>query len=198
MELDWDVVDAFLQKQIKHKPAFTTGVSAIKDLLKSHSIDKVFDNLDQQRMHDQFNEWLSAILTEKIPKHIKSIYFGMFSMVDPDNEDNEITTIHFCGSPMTPQEDDDWACEVPKSFFPAERYLVLDDFIILDENIKALDADADVEVLVYNGLLNLLVLNSFTTVLKKIPLNHKEVYLGTGYDSGDTYVLGRLTEKGIL
>jgi len=198
MELDWDVVDAFLQKQIKHKPAFTTGVSEINELLKSHSIDKVFVNLDQRRMQDQFNEWLSIASKKNIPKHIKSIYFGLFSMVDPDNEDNGITTIHFCGSPVTPQDDDDWACEVPKSFFPGERYLVLDDFIILDENTKALDVDPDVEVLVFNGLLNLLVLNSVTTVLKKILANHKEVYLGTGFDAGDTYVLGRLTEKGIL
>lgn len=199
MELDWDEVDSVLQKHIKHKPSFEDGLTEIKKTLQFHSINKVFNNIDKERIQSQFSYWLTELLKqEPIPRQIKSIYFGLFSMVDPNNAKNGITTIHFTGSPFTPKEDDDWACEVDNSFLPENRYLVLDDFVILDENINSIDVDAEVEVLAFNGVLNLLILHCIEKTRKLFLSNHKTLYIGSGYDSGDTYVIGRLKNRELI
>lgn len=198
MELDWDLADAFLHKQIKNKPRFAQGLAEIDNLLQSHSLNNIFDNVDDKRLQIEFNNWLSGILKQQpIPQHIKSTYFGLFSMVDLNISDKEITTIHFCGSPFTPIEGDDWACEVETSFFPENRYAILTDFILLDEKINLISAKAQAEVLVFNGLLNLLLLNLPETTGKLFLSKHPTLFIGAGYDGGGTYVLEELARDGL-
>ncbi len=191
MEVDWDLVD----KQIKQKPPFSAGLSEIKNLLNTQGLQKLLDDIDGDRMLAQFQHWLETILSfQEIPEHIQSVYVGLFSVAD--EHDNEITTIHFSGSPFTPEEDEDWACEVEDSFLPEKRYMILTDFMLLDENMQDLDVGSELEELVYVGVLNLLVFQAFRKFKESILRNHESLFVGAGYDEGDIFPLGELTKKG--
>ena len=197
MGLDWDLVESILQKQIKQKPQLTAGVTEINELLSAQGIMNIFDNIDTNRMQEEFDQWLNEVINHRrIPKHIKAIYFGIFSMVDPEDEDRAITTIYFSGSPESPFEDEDWACWVDSSYLPENRYFMLTDFTILDENIKSLELSSEAEVVVFNSLFNLLILNSLEKFQDSFLLNHKSLFIGAGFDEGDKYVLGKLTKNG--
>jgi len=117
-------------------------------------------------------------------------------MVDPDDESEEITTVYFCGPALTPQEDDDWACWDDNTFLPDNKYLVLTDFIIIDQNIKLNpDMEDEISVLIFHGLLNLLIINSFDQIRNSLIATHKSLYIGSGFDGGDIFVIGTLTES---
>jgi hypothetical protein len=199
MDLDWDIIEPILLDQIKCKPSFISGFYEIKKLLADHSLTEVVDNVEEGRLQAEFNDWLNEILTNQIPKKVKSLYFGLFSMVDPDNEDDEITTIYFCCSTSTPQDDEDWACWTDDSYLPDNKYLVLTDFMILDQNIKqSPDIEGDIDVLIFHGLLNLLILNSVEQIKNSLTATHKSLYLGSGFDGGDILIMGRLTKSGLI
>lgn len=193
MSLDWDLVDQTLQKHIDLQLNITTGFYELKNLVKSETSYDLFENVDEGRMQQEFNDWLSEVFNNKsIPKKIKSIYFGLFTMVDPEfNSGQETTNIHVCGSTSTPSEDEDWACEA--EWLPENRYLVLSDFITLDNNMKSkVKGDGALEILIFNGMLNLLVSNSIDTMLKHLRIE-KKLVLGAGYDAGEPYVIGSVS-----
>ena len=119
-------------------------------------------------------------------------------MVNPENEDEEMTTIYFCGSASTPQDDDDWACWTEDSYLPDNKYLLLTDFMIIDQYFKLNShIEGDLNVLVFHGLLNLLILNSLDKIRNSLTGTQKSLYLGTGFDGGDIVIMGKLTKTGL-
>jgi len=193
--MDWDTIEPILVDQIKRKPTFISGYNEIKNLLANES-KALLDNVDEKRLQTEFNKWISELFTKRLPKKVKSLYFGLFSMVDPDDESEEITTVYFCGPALTPQEDDDWACWDDNTFLPDNKYLVLTDFIIIDQNIKLNpDMEDEISVLIFHGLLNLLIINSFDQIRNSLIATHKSLYIGSGFDGGDIFVIGTLTES---
>jgi len=199
MDWDWDRLEPILLDQIKRKPSFISGFYEIKKLLANHSLTEVIENVEEGRLQTEFNDWFNEILTDQFPKKVKSLYFGLFSMIDPDNEDEEITTIYFCGSTSTPHDDDDWACWTDDSYLPDNRYLVLSDFMVIDQNIKLNPhIEGDLNVLVFHGLLNLLILNSLEQIKNSLTATHKSLFLGSGFDGGDIVIMGKLTKSGLV
>jgi len=199
MDWDWDRLESILLDQIKRKPSFISGFYEIKKLLADHSLTEVVDNVEEGRLQTEFNDWFNEILTDQLPKKVKSLYFGLFSMIDPDNEDEEITTIYFCGSTSTPQDDDDWACWTDDSYLPDNRYLVLSDFMVIDQNIKLNPhIEGDLNVLIFHGLLDLLILNSLEQIKNSLTATRKSLYLGSGFDGGDIVIMGKLTKSGLV
>ena len=199
MDWNWDVIEPILVNQIKRKPSFISGFHEIKNVLATQSFAELFENVDEGRLQAEFSDWVNEIFAKRFPKEVKSLYFGLFSMVYPDNDsDDEITTVYFCGSTSTPQDDDDWACWTDNTYLAENKYLVLTDFMILDRNInKNTDIDGDLDVLIFHSLLNLLVINSLEMFQNLLNSTHKSVYLGSGYDGGDILVMGRLTKEGL-
>ena len=53
------------------------------------------------------------------------------------------------------------------------------------------------EVLIYNGILNLIILENIETYKENIIKFSNDIYIGCGFDSGETYILGKLTEQGL-
>ncbi len=198
MSLDWDLVDQTLQNHIDLQQNFVSGYYDLRNFVKSETLVDLFENVDEGRMQEEFKDWLSEVFAKQdIPKKIKSIYFGLFTMADPEfNSGQETTTIHVCGSTSTPDEDGDWACEA--EWMPDNRYIVLTDFMTLDNNVKSkVESDGALEILIFNGLLNLLVINSVDTMRKLLLENRKKLILGAGYDEGEPYIIGNLTATGI-
>ena len=196
--MDWDIIEPILIDQIKRKPRFISGFHEIKNLLTNKSLEVLFDNVDEKRLQTEFSEWINEIFAKRLPKNVKSLYFGLFSMVDPDDDSEEITTVYFCGPTLTPQDDDDWACWNDNTFLPENKYLILTDFLIIDQNTKLnSDVEGDINVLIFHGLLNLLIINSFDFLRNSLIATHKSLYIGSGFDGGDMLVIGKLTESGL-
>jgi hypothetical protein len=193
MDWDWDIIEPILSDQIKRKPSFISGFYEIKNLLVRHSLGGLFDNVDEGRLQTKFNEWVDEIFTKPLPKKVKSLYFGLFAMVDPADDSEGITTVYFCGSTSRPQDDDDWACWTENTYLPENKYLVLTDFMILDRNINAnTDINGDLDILIFHSLLNLLIVNSLERIQNLLSPTHKSIYLGSGFDGGDILIIGKL------
>lgn len=205
--MEWENIDRLLKEQIEKKTDIKTGYEQIKQVLIDNNLPVV--DIDIEELKKEFDKWLSEVIAkEPIPQNIKSIYFGLATMTFPEIDlGKEKTTVYIAGSKITPEQDSDWACDT--EYFPNRRYLLLRDFDKIDRTIKSNNnLRGDYEVMVFNGLLNLIVINSLlkfkerllTYEDKKLGLfktNKKRntLYLGAGFDSGDVYLLGELRNE---
>ncbi len=205
--MDWEQVDKVLKELINNKSDIRSGYDQIKQVLTDNDLPSL--DIDTDRLKKEFNYWLIEVIKkEPIPKNIKSIYFGLASMSFPEIDNGkEKTTAYIAGSKLTPSEDADWACDT--EYFPNRRYVLLAEFDKIDVMIKSNEKlSGDYEVLVLNGLLNLLVLNSISDLKgrlltyqdKKLGLFKTEkrrdsLHFGAGFDSGDVYLLGELKNE---
>lgn len=205
--MNWEEIDRILKEQIANKSDVRNGYNQIKQLLNENGLPIV--DIDIDELEKEFDNWLVEVIEkEPIPKNIKSIYFGLATISFPGIDNGkEKTTAYIAGSKLTPAQDADWACDT--EYFPNRRYLLLADFDKIDDTIKSNDKlNGNYEVLVFNGLLNLLVLNSIKELKdkllsyqdKKLGLFKTEkirdsLHFGAGFDSGDIYLLGELKNE---
>jgi hypothetical protein len=201
--MDWDEINNLLNSQIKENIDVISGYEQIIKYLSENNLPIV--QIDINETLKEFKDWLVEVLEkEPIPNTIISIYFGLSELSFPDIDNGKSkTTIYISGSKLTPNEDVDWACDT--EYFPSRRYLLLNDFDKID-NLKTVNKlSGDYEVLVYNGILNLLVScvlkdlksNFLTYKTKKFGFIEKtkeseKLNFGVGFDSGDTYLVGEL------
>lgn len=204
-KMNWEEIDKILKEQIASKLDLQSGYNHIKHFLTDNGLPIVDINIDE--LKKEFDDWFIEVIDkEPIPKYIKSIYFGLSTMSFPEIDNGkEKTTVYIAGSKLTPSQDPDWACDT--EYFPNRRYVLLDDFGKIDELINSNDKlSGDYEVLVFNGLLNLLVLNSIKKFKDKLLIyndkklrffkaekKREKLQFGAGFDSGDIYLLGELS-----
>jgi hypothetical protein len=147
------------------------------------------------RLDTEFKEKVKDALTsDTVSNNIRSIYFGLLTLAG-DRDNTPLTTIHVAGSKSTPGEDEEWACDVD---YKSRLYINLGDFALIDSSLGSeLDDKGIIEVVIFNGLINLLLMNSIDLV-KSLTFHRssltdiQSLWLGTGFDSGDCYVLGEL------
>ncbi len=205
--MDWELIDRKLKEQIANMSDIRNGYDQIKQVLTDNDLPTV--DIDTDELKKEFHDWLAEVIEkEPIPKNIKSIYFGLASMSFPeiDNGKEKMIT-YISGSKLTPVQDVDWACDT--EYFPNRRYLLLTDFEKIDNTIKSNNKlSGDYEVLVFNGLLNLLVLNSLNELKDKLMIykdkklglfktekRRDSLNFGAGFDSGDVYFLKELKNE---
>lgn len=202
--MEWEKIDELLRKHIEEEIDLNEGYIQINKFLSDHGLPNV--NIDIEVASNKFANWLNELLKkEPIPKNIKSIYFGLAKLSFPElKNSSDKTTIYISGSHLSPAEDEDWACEMDYS--PNGRYFILDDFEKIDAIIENnSNLSGDFEVLVFNGILNLIirdVINSCNHLMKykekrfgliNSTKKRNELNYASGYDSGDIYILGKLT-----
>ena len=205
--MDWEQIDKVLKEQIVNESDLQNGYEQIKKVLADNNLPTV--DIDVDGLKKEFQEWLAEVIEkEPIPKNIKSIYFGLTTMSFPeiDNGKKKITA-YIVGSKLTPSQNEDWACDT--EYIPNRRYVLLADFEKIDNTIKSNDKlSGDYEVLTFNGLLNLLVLNSLndfkerflTYQYRKLGIfktdrKRDDMHFGAGFDSGKVYLLRTLKNK---
>ncbi len=204
--MDWKEINDLLNSQIKENTDVFYGYEQIKKFLSQNNLP--IAQIDIKGILRDFQDWLIEILEkEPIPNNIKSIYFGIATMSFPEVDNGkEKTTVYIAGSKMTPTEDADWVCDT--AYFPNRRYLLLDDFEKIDKLKSEKKLSGDYEVLVFNGLLNLLVLNSVNNLkyefltyqdkklgIFKIEKRRVSLHFGAGFDSGDVYLFKELKNE---
>ncbi|RKS02875.1 hypothetical protein [Flavobacterium sp. 102] len=191
IEVDWETVDEVLKKHIKDKPTFNEGIKDFQTILNLDKNIELITNAESDELKSELNSFMKKVLDEnKLPDNVKALSFGIFtSIVDK----KESITIYLSGSGKTPKEDfNDW--NVDPIYFP--KYYLIPKYF---ESIKSqnYELNGDLEVLIYNGILNLLIINNIEFFKNEILTSNKDIYIGSGFDSGDTYLLGKLTETGI-
>ena len=189
--MNWEQVDSLLKLHIQAKPKLENGLEDIRNLLSKDNNQLIIENINLSNLKSEFFQYLeNAFKWNPIPNNIKSIYFGLFTM---DDNGKKVTTLYLSGSITTPFKDTlDW--NVDPAYFP-KYYFVPNDFITINETYPKLSGDQ--EVLVFNGIVNLLIINTIREFEKYLLKKQNVIFLGAGFDSGDTYVLGQLTKEGL-
>jgi hypothetical protein len=189
--IDWEEVDELLKKHIQSSPTVEQGIEDIRQFLSKGNNQKLVEGINIPQLIEEFKDYVQKTLRENpLPAEIKSISFGIFTMAD---KGRELTTFYLCGSDTTPVEDElDWA--VDPAYFPT-YYCVPKDFDRINKKYPRLSGEE--EVLVFNGILNLLVINHIKDHSDHLLKFRDSLYAGAGFDEGDMYVLGQLTRQGI-
>jgi hypothetical protein len=194
--MDFKPIVELLDRQINDKPDLSAGSRELDNFLRNHFQISFRDKIDLDRLDIEFKEKVRhALTTDTVSHAIRSIYFGLLTFAG-DSDDTSLTTIHVAGSKSTPGEDEEWACDVD---YKNRSYINLTDFALIDSNLKGeLEDKGIIEVVVFNGLLNLLLINS-VDLIKGLTFHgysltdRQSLWLGTGFDSGDCYVIGEVT-----
>jgi hypothetical protein len=192
----FNLVVEFLNRQIVDRPDLRTGSEELDNFLQSQFQTSILDTIDLDRLDNEFKQKVRHALTkDTVSNDIRSLYFGLLTFAG-DSDDISLTTIHIAGSKSTPEEDLEWACDID---YKSNLYINLTDFALIDSSLgDEFDDKGIIEVVVFNGLLNLLLINSIDLVKRQIfnetslP-DRQSLWLGTGFDSGDCYVLGKVT-----
>jgi hypothetical protein len=189
--IDWEEVDELLKKHIQSRSTVEQGIEDIRQFLSKGNNQKLVEGINISQLTEEFNDFVQKTLLENpLPANIKSISFGIFTMKE---KGRELTTFYLCGSDRTPVEDElDWA--VDPAYFPTS-YCVPKDFDRINKKYPRLSGDE--EVLVFNGILNLLVINHIKDYSDHLLKSRDSLYVGAGFDAGDIYVLGQFTRQGI-
>ena len=196
--MEFEELNKIIKTQIQEKPNLKQGWSQLVGFSHFSSF-----NIDLEETQKEFEEWLLEVIQkEPIPSNISSLYFGLSQLSFPQIDNGkEKFTIYLAGSTLTPSQDEDWACET--EYLPERRYLLLESFEEIEKQIKTLkNYQSEMEVLLFNGLLNLLIINSIqdfkdsilTYTKTKLGLfkskqKREAMYIGSGFDSGDIYVV---------
>lgn len=102
---------------------------------------------------------------------------------------NYVKVLYVAGSSASPLENpDDWAVE--PEYFPEGRYFVPNEFKLIENELREYDDASDAEQIIYNGLINLILVNSKNELRELIDPNTK--HLGSGFDEGPAYYLGKI------
>jgi hypothetical protein len=209
MKIDWEDIEQILSEIIGKKIPMEEGMKYLDEQVFQRTGFHLLQDLETNRLGTEFNDWMIRVLnTQLIPLYIKSVYFGIFTIIDPRyNGGVDTTAVHFMGSSSIPEDNVDWACEDTGSFLPESRYMVFTDFSLLDVLVKEKALDGSIEVLLYNGIVSLLVINNIEKhsglLLRTSFISPKESYrdslcVGCGFDSGDAFILGKITGNGFL
>src|SRR5687768_3406229 len=190
--MDVSLIVDFINGQIQYKPELRTGSKDLDNFLQSHFDRSFLDKIDLDRLNVEFREKTrQALSATGVSNEIKSIYFGLLTFAG-DSDDTSLTTIHIAGSKSTPEEDEEWACDVD---YKSRDYINLVDFELIDSSLAGeVDDKGIIEVVIFNGLLNLLLINSLDFI-KALTFNRpgrQSLWLGTGFDSGSCYIIAEI------
>lgn len=184
--MSWADVDSLLKSHIKTRPDIESGLADIRSMLAKDSNQHIVSGIDISRLKEEFRDFLRKTLKENpLPRDIKGLSFGLFTMAEGGDD---LTTLYLCGSTRIPPADDDWA--VGPEYFP-RYYCVFIDFESINEKYSM---TGDQEVLVFNGITNLLIINIIGEFRSDILRKRDVMYVGAGFDEGDTYIIGKLTK----
>lgn len=189
-DLDWELVDDLLKNHIKNKTKFMEGIKDFESILNVGGLELI-NSLELEKLNEEFNDFIvQTIIKNEIPPNLKAINIGLFTSIEKNKES---ITLYLSGSDISLIDDSfDW--NVEPIYFP--KFYFTPTYFEMIKNTNT-NIDANLEILLFNGILNLLIINNVDLLKSNFLKNNNELYLGSGFDSGDTYILGLLSKKGL-
>ncbi|MFM2291916.1 MAG: hypothetical protein RIS29_1729 [Bacteroidota bacterium] len=199
--MNFEEIDSLLKRQIGNKPDLKTGLNEINQLLKEYDLPTVVVDIDRVRSY--FTNWVLTTLRQNpAPQNIIAFYFGLVTL--SGNNNGKIAS-YLAGSTISPEEDEEWACET--NYFPKNNYFILSEFVTIEESKNdKITITGEYEVLVYVGLTSLLIQDTIKeNRIKLLESQHKvlglftiskqreKLYMGVGFDSGDLYLVDKIS-----
>jgi len=194
-----DKVSNFIKVLIREKPAIEMGL----ERLRSHFV-AMYPKLgiEPLRVINYENDlegiklWLIDLFNKHpLPNTVKSVWFGLFEKADGDGQS---FCLYISGSKLTPDNDpSDWATDT--IYFPEGRYYIPEGLNQLYQEIKKInnsDNISEIEVLVISSVTCLLLTHLLPQINVYLLKERKELFVGTGYDEGDIFILGKIAEHG--
>lgn len=192
--LEWEELETFIT-HFNDTTDLETGKKSIIEFLSKNSpnFDTEFlNNLEISDFKKELLDWVSVPLTTETPNpSIKSLYFGLFTTPDKEltGQLDEIKVLYVAGSSVSPLDDpDDWAVE--PEYLPEARYFVPNEFEQIELELKKYKNTSEVEQIIYNGLINLVLVNCKSEL--KTLLKERSLHIGSGFDEGDAFYLGKI------
>lgn len=193
-QLPWKKIENFIKSLSEKKLGLVEGKEKIRTFLKVNypSFESAFIlEIDLKKTKQEFLNQIKEIINiYPIPISIKGIFFGLFTKIsEPWEVFSKDTTLYICGSKVSPEENPiDWSCS--PAYFPPNRCLKSSSFLKIDVELKKYKSVSDVEQVLFNGISNLIILNSLQEIKSIVKLDG--TYIGSGYDSGDSFLLGKI------
>ena len=168
------------------------------------TIKSIYDGLEvpalievhPEKLNQQFARWIGRLLLkEPLPDGIRSLYFGLFEAlyVYYFFFRERCIELYVSGSRELPAAKN-WTCE--NSYWPNGRYskIFIDNKIYKSITKIAEPIEFELNILVLGTLAMLLIKFNARLMYETV---RKDLWIGCGFDAGDTFILGKLSAQGI-
>lgn len=180
----------YIKRFIESGLGLEDGMSRIKSDMKKAFHFSDMDRFSRQAFRDcykEFENWLNTLMiSEPPPDGIAAMYFGMF-------ESSGTFGVYVSGSRRWSLKDPDWACDtfyLPKSR-PIEMPLFTDISSVFSEFNHA---GLYLAITVLSVLIRQYTKSSIISLLDD---KRRTLYVACGFDDGDLYNVGKLTDDGL-
>ena len=190
----------FLQSLIDRKLDFESAkkelVEGIKKIMPNFNI-QALKSVDFDRTLIEFENWLVQTVTDDpLPGSIKSVWFAI---TDSSKEDapSEIQLV-IKGSKQTPlTKPNDWyAVDLWDASGKASEIKA---FKTISNAMKNNPDESDMLLNFVVPALTIILINSGFDIIKhEFIIYYPEIYVGCGFDGGKQYLVGKITEDGVV
>lgn len=204
----------FINKLIAAKPDIDTGKAmifkAVNDIIPSYNISAL-KGMDFDRTLIEFENWLVQTITaDPLPISVKSIWFGIIDTTTKEDAQasngNALVPkviqsefqLTVKGSKYLPQTK-------PKDWFKKDLWdatgktAEIKAYKTISNSLKNYPEEAsDIQVLMFTALSVLLIINGFDIIKHEFLIYQNSLVIGCGFETGQHYIIGKLTEDGMV
>ena len=192
----------YIQNLIKKKPDFDESKKFLIDGLKRFIPEynpTSFKSVDFDRTLIEFENWLVQTITnDPLPISVKSLWLGLTDNSKDDTGNTPDIQLQIRGSKFLPTtKPNDW---FNKDLWDASgKNSEIKAFKTISNSIKNYPVEAG---LIQNYLMMILAVmliqNGFDIIKHEFLIYQKELTIGCGFENGERYVVGKLTEDGLV
>ena len=194
----------FIQQIIDKKYDVEEGKTALMGALQKFFPgfnQNSLKGLDINRVLVEFENWLvSTITQDPMPTSAKTIWFCHVDNSITDGVPGPVPEIQLVMTASKYQISDkpnDWYMN--KLWEPQSKQSELKAYKTLSNSLKSFDGKMnEVVELLFNSLTALLIINGFDIIKHEFLLYQPEMKLACGSEGNDYYIIGTLTEEGII
>ncbi len=179
------------------KEALTNALQKLFPGFNTHSLK----TMDFNRVLVEFENWLvSTITQDPMPSPAKSIWFCHVDNSITEGIPGPVPEIQLVmtASKYSPNDKpNDWF--INKLWEPQGKQSELKAYKTLSNSLKSFDGDMnDLVELLFNSLTTLLIINGFDIIKHEFLIYQNEMTLACGSESDGYFIIGKLTEDGVV
>lgn len=192
----------YIENVISSKPDFDESKKLLIDGIKKFMPDynpNSLKSVDFDRTLIEFENWLVQTITnDPIPSSVKSIWLGLNDNSKDETGGAPEIQLQLIGSKFLPENK-------PNDWFKNDLW----DATGKNSEIKALKTISntiknyqELQPIIFNYLMIflsvILIQNGFDLIKHEFLIYQKKIIIGCGFENGDKYIVGALTEDGVV